>query len=95
MKTTSLRVGEGDEVLDERGVIVGALAEADGGPSGESEPMGWWRSRDGRLRTPAMWLVATAPIPGFMIPSFPVAGLMLAAACVAASGVDMLGSTLS
>jgi hypothetical protein len=29
-----------------------------------------------------------------MIPSFPVAGLMLAAPCVAAPGVDMLGDTL-
>ncbi len=44
--------------------------------------------------TPAMRVVATAPIPGIMMPSFPVAGLMLAAACVAASGVDMLGSAL-
>ncbi len=37
---------------------------------------------------------ATAPMPGIMTPSFPVAGLMLAASCVAAPGVDMLGSTL-
>jgi hypothetical protein len=29
-----------------------------------------------------------------MTPSFPVAGLMLAAACVAAPGVDMLGNIL-
>jgi hypothetical protein len=38
--------------------------------------------------------VATAPMPGIMTPSFPVAGLMLAAACVAAPGVDILGGTL-
>jgi hypothetical protein len=46
-----------------------------------------------------MRVVATAPIPGIMTPSFPVAGLMVAAACaadagLAAGGVDMLGSTL-
>jgi hypothetical protein len=29
-----------------------------------------------------------------MMPSFPVAGLMLAASCVAAPGVDILRSTL-
>jgi hypothetical protein len=29
-----------------------------------------------------------------MTPNFPVAGLMLAAASIAAPGVDMLGSTL-
>jgi hypothetical protein len=29
-----------------------------------------------------------------MMPSFPVAGLMLAADCVAAAGVDILGGTL-
>jgi hypothetical protein len=39
-------------------------------------------------------VVATAPMPGIMTPSFPVAGLMLAAASVAALGVDMLGNTL-
>src|SRR5271154_4770631 len=44
--------------------------------------------------TPAMSVVATAPMPGIMTPSFPVAGLMLAAACVAAPGVDILGGTL-
>jgi len=33
-------------------------------------------------------------MPGIMTPNFPVAGLMLAAACVAAAGVDMLGGTL-
>jgi hypothetical protein len=41
-----------------------------------------------------MSVVATAPIPGTMTPSFPVAGLMLAAASFAAPGVDMLGGTL-
>jgi hypothetical protein len=41
-----------------------------------------------------MRVVATAPMPGIMTPSFPVTGLMLAAACVAAPGVDMLGGTL-
>jgi hypothetical protein len=41
-----------------------------------------------------MRVVATAPMPGIMTPSFPVAGLMLAAASVAAPGVDMLGDTL-
>jgi hypothetical protein len=41
-----------------------------------------------------MSVVATAPMPGTMTPSFPVAGLMLAAACVAAPGVDVLGKTL-
>src|SRR6202045_2081501 len=45
--------------------------------------------------TPAMRVVATAPMPGIMMPSFPVAGLMLAASSLlAAPGVDMLGSTL-
>jgi len=38
--------------------------------------------------TPAMSVVATAPIPGIMTPSFPVAGLMLAASN-AAPGVDI------
>jgi hypothetical protein len=33
-------------------------------------------------------------MPAVMIPSFPVAGLMLAASGVAAPGVDMLGITL-
>jgi hypothetical protein len=41
-----------------------------------------------------MSVVATAPMPGIMTPSFPVAGLMLAAASVAAPGVDILGGTL-
>ncbi|WP_433970095.1 hypothetical protein [Tunturiibacter gelidiferens] len=44
--------------------------------------------------TPAMRVVATAPMPGIMTPSFPVAGLMDAASCVAAGGVDILGGTL-
>src|ERR1035438_4642170 len=44
--------------------------------------------------TPAMSVVQTAPMPAVMIPSFPVAGLMLAASCVAAPGVDMLGKPL-
>jgi hypothetical protein len=38
--------------------------------------------------------VATAPMPGTMIPSFPVAGLMLAASSFAAPVVDMLSNTL-
>jgi hypothetical protein len=33
-------------------------------------------------------------MPGTMMPSFPVAGLMLAAASFAAAGVDILGGTL-
>jgi hypothetical protein len=41
-----------------------------------------------------MSVVATAPMPGIMTPNFPIAGLMLAAASVAAPGVDMLGGTL-
>jgi hypothetical protein len=42
------------------------------------EPMGLARPR--RIAsTPAMRVVATAPMPGIMMPSFPVAGLMLAA----------------
>ena len=40
--------------------------------------------------TPAMRVVQTAPIPTVMIPSFPLAGLMLAASGAAAPGVDML-----
>src|SRR5439155_19823693 len=44
--------------------------------------------------TPAMSVVATAPMPGIITPNFPVAGLILAAASVAARGVDMLGNTL-
>lgn len=38
--------------------------------------------------TPAMRVVATAPMPGIMMPSFPVWGLMLAASWVAELGVD-------
>src|ERR1700756_2732325 len=41
--------------------------------------------------TPAMSVVATAPMPGIMIPNFPVAGLMLLAAFDAAPGVDISG----
>src|SRR5258708_39414718 len=55
--------------------------------------MGFARPRR-TASTPAMSVVATAPMPGIMTPNFPVAGLMLAAACVAAPGVDMLGNTL-
>src|SRR5882724_13714967 len=43
--------------------------------------------------TPAMRVVATAPIPGIMIPNFPFAGLISAALGVAAPGVDMLDRT--
>src|SRR5260370_39259643 len=42
----------------------------------------------------AMRVVGAAAMPGIMTPNFPVAGLMLAAASVAAPGVDMLGNTL-
>src|SRR5665213_1045865 len=52
------------------------------------EPMGLASPRR-TASTPAIRVVATAPIPGTMTPNFPVAGLMLAAACVAASGVDI------
>src|SRR6266436_3205870 len=62
-------------------------------PICEREPMGLARPRR-TASTPAMSVVATAPMPGIMTPSFPVAGLMLAAASVAAPGVDMLGNTL-
>src|SRR5258708_14976652 len=55
--------------------------------------MGWARPRR-TASTPAMSVVATAPMPGIMTPNFPVAGLMLAAASVGAAGVDMLGNTL-
>src|ERR1700735_4303823 len=59
----------------------------------EVEPMGLAKPR--RIAsTPAIRVVATAPMPGIMTPSFPVAGLMLAAACVAAPGVDILDGTL-
>ena len=44
--------------------------------------------------TPAISVVATAPMPGIMTPSFPVAGLMLAASLAAASGIDILRGTL-
>ncbi len=44
--------------------------------------------------TPAISVVATAPIPGIIIPSFPVAGLMLAASGDAALGVDIAIRTL-
>src|SRR5580698_7373367 len=62
------------------------------------EPMGLARPRR-TASTPAMSVVATAPMPGIMTPSFPVAGLMAAASCaadagLAAGGVDMLGGTL-
>jgi hypothetical protein len=58
-------------------VGVGALAQADGahlrdGADGLGEPRR-------TASTPAMSVVATAPMPGIMMPSFPVAGLMLAA----------------
>src|ERR1700733_2676058 len=62
------------------------------------DPMGLAKPR--RIAsTPAMSVVATAPMPGIMTPSFPVAGLMAAASCaadagLAAGGVDILGDTL-
>ena len=43
------------------------------------EPMGLAKPRR-TASTPAMSVVATAPMPGIMMPSFPVAGAMLAAA---------------
>ena len=88
-----VELGDGDEVLDERGC--GRRCACRGGwcPSARVEPMGLARPRR-TASTPAMSVVATAPMPGIMTPSFPVAGLMLAAACVAAPGVDMLGGTL-
>ena len=53
------------------------------------EPMGFARPRR-TASTPAINVVATAPIPGIMMPSLPVAGVMSAAwGVVAASGVDM------
>src|SRR5579871_51873 len=55
----------------------------------EVEPMGLARPR--RIAsTPAIRVVATAPMPGIMTPSFPVAGLMLAASWLAEPVVDML-----
>jgi hypothetical protein len=47
-------------------------------PIWDIEPMGLAKPRR-TASTPAMRVVATAPMPGIMIPSFPVAGLMLAA----------------
>ena len=43
-----VEVGEGGEVLDERGAVVGALAEADGAHLGR-ESRWAWRDRGGRL----------------------------------------------
>src|SRR5580704_12363513 len=55
----------------------------------EVEPMGLARPRR-TASTPAMRVVATAPMPGIITPSFPVAGLMLAASWLAEPVVDML-----
>src|SRR3984957_19410901 len=64
----------------------------------EVEPMGLAKPRR-MASTPAMSVVATAPMPGIMTPSFPVAGLMAAASCaadagLAAGGGDILCDTL-
>src|ERR1700734_3979231 len=76
-----------------RGVLLSVRLPRRMVPIWEMEPMGFAKPRR-TASTPAMRVVATAPIPGIMMPSFPVAGLMLAAEFVAAAGFDMLGSTL-
>ena len=69
-----VELGERDVVLDRRRVVVGALADAGCDPIWVSEPIGLPMP----LRiacTPAMNVVATAPIPGSRMPSLPLAGL--------------------
>src|ERR1700761_9411725 len=53
-----------------------------------SEPNGFAYPRR-TASTPAINVVATAPMPGIMMPSFPVCGLMLAAPVCAASVFDI------
>ena len=82
-----VELGDGNEVLDERAASSVRLPRRMV-PICVSEPMGLampWRTAS----TPAMSVVQTAPIPGIMIPSFPVAGLMLAALCGAAGWFDI------
>src|SRR5215469_15914250 len=55
-------------------------------PICEVEPMGLASPRR-MASTPAIRVVATAPMPGIMTPNFPVAGLMLDAASFGAAGV--------
>src|SRR5271168_5005706 len=92
VKTMSLRSASGTKSLM-RGLRASVRLPRRMWPICVVEPMGLARPRR-TASTPAMSVVATAPMPGIMTPNFPVAGLMLAAACVAAPGVDMLGGTL-
>src|SRR5882757_3159534 len=92
VKTMSLRSAMGAKSVM-RGLRFSVRLPRRMWPIWEREPMGLARPRR-TASTPAMSVVATAPMPGIMTPNFPVAGLMLAAASVAARGVDMLGGTL-
>ena len=57
-------------------------------PICDTDPMGFARPRR-MASTPAMRVVATAPMPGIMMPSLPLWGGMLAACDVAAGVLDI------